>query len=156
MVAVLVVASLASGLLPWRLQRIASGSMAPTLAVGDLVLVAGADPVVGTVVVVHDPTGGPDLVKRVVAVGGQVVEIIDGVLVVDGRVACDRLADRARTDGDQGGPWAVPAGSVFLLGDARAVSVDSRDFGPVALDQVVGTVTTRVWPGPGGLPAPGC
>jgi signal peptidase I len=40
----------------------------------------------------------------------------------------------------------VPAGSVFVLGDDRANSVDSRTFGPVPLSELVGFVALRVWP----------
>jgi signal peptidase I len=154
---VLVVASVA-GLLPVQVMRVASGSMAPTIATGDLVLVEHAAGPVGLrdVVVVPHPSTGTLLVKRVVAVGGDQVAIEDGVLVVDSVPVCEPTIDPARLDGVWFGPVSVPDGEVFLLGDDRGDSVDSRDFGPVPAADVTGLVRTRLWPAPGRLAAAGC
>src|SRR3954471_17983438 len=54
--------------------------------------------------------------------------------------------DRAEVGGTYFGPIRVPAGAVFLLGDQRFGSVDSRSFGPVPVDSIVGRVVLRVWP----------
>ncbi len=149
--------TLASGVLPLRLVRVESASMSPTLATGDLVLLGPAGRArVGDVVTLLAPGGGNELVKRVVALAGSRVEVLDGVLVVDGAAVCDSTADLSSTDGDYGGPWDVPDGAVFVLGDARAVSVDSRDFGPVSTGTVTGVVLGRAVPSPGAPARPAC
>ncbi len=158
-VLVLLVAALTLGVTPVRVLHVSAGSMSPTLADGSVVLVLPAPRVaLGDVVVAEDPRDGRRLVKRVVALGGQRVELADGVLVVDGAAVCEPLIDRSRVDGVYGGPWTVGREQAFLLGDARGESVDSRVFGAVPLDALHGRVALRVWPHPGPLPDPmaGC
>ena len=153
----LAAASLA-GLLPVQLVRVDSGSMQPTLSSGDLVAVRhGTDGLhrMDVVAAEHPLTGAP-LVKRVVGVPGDSVGLEDGVLVVNGEPRCEAGIDAELLAGVFFGPVTVPDGTVFLLGDAREDSVDSRAFGPVALDDVVGVVQGRIWPSPGGLPSLGC
>jgi signal peptidase I len=156
-VALLLVASVA-GLLPVQVMRVSSGSMTPTIAVGDLLVVDRWHSRIERqdVVVAEHPQTGELLVKRVVGLGGDQVAIEDGVLVVDGRTVCEPAIDPARQDGVYFGPVTVPDGEVFLLGDDRADSIDSRDFGPVRVADVDGHVSARVWPSPGRLPADSC
>jgi signal peptidase I len=80
------------------------------------------------------------LVKRVVGVGGDTVELDDGALVVNGTRVVEPFVDLESVDGVWFGPVTVPSDAVFVLGDARATSVDSRDLGAVALDAVEGRV----------------
>jgi signal peptidase I len=157
LVLVLVAGSVA-GLLPLQVMRVSSGSMAPTIGVGDLVLVEKLHHRIHRldVVAVHDPNGAGLLVKRVVAFGGESVGIEDGVLVVDGRRVCEHAVDPSRIDGVYYGPVTVPAGEVFLLGDERGSSIDSRDFGPVGDSGIVGLVRARFWPHPGLLSSDSC
>jgi len=158
--AALLLVAATSGLLPVQPMRVDSDSMTPTLAADDLLLVRhGQGPVQrGDVVAVTSPLGDGMLVKRAVAVGGDEVAIEDGVLVVDSVAVCEPAIDPARLDGVFFGPITVPDGELFLLGDSRDGSVDSRSFGPVPTSSLVGTVTARLWPGPGALPSPsaGC
>jgi signal peptidase I len=151
-VVVLGTAASVAGLLPVQLVRVDAESMAPTLGSGDLLLVNrwSDSPARSDVVAVR--VDGELLVKRVVAVGGDRVSIEDGVLVVDGTAGCGPVPDGAPMDGVYFGPVDVPAGEVFLLGDNAAASVDSRAFGTVPADDVVGEVDGRVWPSPGALP----
>ena len=146
------------GLLPARVMRIGSGSMAPAVQTGDLVVVAPAGRPVHRrdVVAAPHPDTSVLLVKRVVAVGGDRVALEDGVLVVDGAAVCEPSIDPSRLDGVWFGPVVVPDGDLFLLGDDRGGSIDSRDFGPVHASDVTGLVRGRVWPSPGGLPAGTC
>jgi signal peptidase I len=131
--------------------RIPSDSMAPTLVAGDHVLVdkrayRDAAPRRGDLVVFRAPRTGEVLLKRVVAVGGDTVGIEDGVLVVDGRRPREPYADPEAIDSVYFGPVRVRAGTVFVLGDNRADSEDSRDFGAVPARDVIGRVQARIWP----------
>jgi signal peptidase I len=122
-----------------------SPSMEPTLPVGSTVLVDRLTgrwrPVqIGDLVVFTSPDDGEATVKRVVALEGQTVALRDAVLHVD-RVAVDEpQVDLSRIDGTWFGPVTVPDDSLFVLGDSRAVSIDSRTYGSVPRDAVTGRV----------------
>jgi signal peptidase I len=134
---------------------IPSESMEPTLQRDDRVLVNRlsyrvGDVGRGDVVVFVRPPGQPDsgindLIKRVVAVGGETVEGRDGRVVVDG----ESLAEAYLADGPpigDFGPIHVPDDHVFVMGDNRGNSVDSRVFGPIAEDSIVGRAFVLFWP----------
>jgi signal peptidase I len=130
---------------------IPSESMAPTLRGGDSVLVdklayRGAAPRRGDLTVFHAPGSGEITLKRVVAVAGDTVGIEDGVLVVNGRRPAEPYADPDAIDSVYFGPVEVAAGTVFVLGDNRGDSADSRRFGAVSTADVIGRVRARVWP----------
>ena len=99
----------------------------------------------GDVIVLHDPEGGPEsLIKRVVGLPGERIQITDGRLFIDGVL----LDEPYLSQGTQsvGRSWSVPPLSVFVLGDNRVASRDSRTFGAVQLDQIVGRALFRYWP----------
>jgi len=154
----LLIAASVAGLLPLQIMRVASGSMTPTIAVGDLVVVERSHGPVRRmdVVAMKDPHGGPPLVKRAVALGGDSVGIEAGVLGVNGAKVCERPVDPPRIEGVYFGPVPVPAGHLFLLGDERNGSVDSRDFGPLPNSALIGRVQVRLWSTPGSLPSDRC
>jgi signal peptidase I len=138
--------------------RIPSDSMAPTLRPGDQVLVdkrayRRGGPRRGELAVFHAPRTGEILLKRVVAVAGDTVGIEDGVLVVDGRRPREPYADPDAIDSVYFGPVRVRPGTVFVLGDNRANSEDSRAFGAVPIGRLIGRVRARIWP-PGRWGAP--
>lgn len=149
---------------------IPSGSMEPTLQVVDEILVSKlayglrlpfcesallplGGPSRGDVVVFANPAGhGPDLVKRVIGLPGETVEVRGKDVFIDGR----RLADpwgRVTTiprPGDWFGPVRVPSGSYFMLGDNRDNSYDSRFWkgaagGFVPLEQIRGRAFLVLW-----------
>jgi signal peptidase I len=125
--------------------RVSSQSMTPTLTAGDQVLVDKLTgrwraPAVGDVVVFRDPVGDALVVKRVVALAGQTVGLEDGELVVDSAVRHEPQVDVSRIDGSYFGPVTVPPDAVFVLGDNRAESIDSRIYGPIRVDDLVGRV----------------
>ena len=131
-------------------MRVTSESMSPSYDDGDEVLVAkiGARshrPRRGDVIVLRAPPAGELMIKRVAALGGERVGIADGVLVVDGRRIEEPYVERARVDGAFFGPVRVPEDSVWVLGDARAGSTDSRTFGAVPVEAIVGRVMLRLW-----------
>jgi signal peptidase I len=154
---VLLVSSV-TGLLPLQIMRVGSASMSPTIAAGDLVLLERGGGAVERMdlVAVERPDTGVQLVKRAVALGGDRVAIEDGILVVNGTAVCEPSIDPARLDGVWFGPVTVPSGELFLLGDDRASSIDSRAFGTVPAVDLRGFVGSRLWPSPGPLRADRC
>lgn len=129
--------------------RVSSGSMAPTVCTGDVVMINHLVPtsgvVVGDIVTFPRPGDGSEQVKFVVALGGQSVAIADAALVVDGRVVPEPSVDGASIDGVYFGPVTVPLGSAFVMGDDREISIDSRIFGAVPLDGIDGRLLTTLW-----------
>lgn len=124
---------------------VGSDSMEPTLPEGGLVLLLKSGSpeeraVPGSLVVFAGPEDGRTTVKRVVAAGGQTVAIEDSVLVVDGVPVPEPFVDHNRIDGTWFGPVTVPPEHVFVLGDNRSPSVDSRDYGSVPAAVVEATV----------------
>ncbi|MFB9378548.1 signal peptidase I [Kineococcus gynurae] len=134
------------GVLRWQVlgaTRVSGTSMNPTYPDGTALLVDETGwraPRTGDVVVFDDPQDGVPTVKRVVATAGQTVAIDDAVLVVDGVVRPEPEIDHRLIDGLYFGPVRVPAGHVFVLGDDRRSSVDSREFGSVPTASVRGRV----------------
>ena len=131
--------------------RVSSGSMAPTVCTGDVVVVDHLGPARGLavddIVTFPSPTDGTEQIKRVVALGGQRVAIADAQLLVDDRPVPEPYVDLATIDGVYFGPVVVPPGSVFVLGDDRERSIDSRAFGPVPVEDVDGRLTATLWSG---------
>lgn len=129
--------------------QIYGSSMAPTLVDGDIVLsIKGAEFQKQDVVAFY--YNNKILVKRVIARAGEWVNIDEeGNVTVDG-MALDEpyLLDRAFGDCDIELPYQVPEGRVFVMGDHRSVSVDSRNsaVGCVAEEQIVGKLVYRIWP----------
>ena len=152
--------------------KIPSSSMEDTLLVGDFLLankfVYGAqipffgwrlpaikDPKPGDVVIFKVPIDrSTNYIKRCVAIEGQVVEIIDKELYVDGRrfpdpqysKYTDHRLHPSNTDGrDNFGRFTVPPRHIFVMGDNRDNSYDSRFWGPVPLDLIQGEALLIHW-----------
>lgn len=144
-------------------------SMAPTLHDGDRALVPRYETWLarggltswrtGAVVYFRPPgaaprnwferlSGGPFLIKRVAAVGGQTVELRRGQLWIDGSAMSETYLDDVPVSGANHGPERVPPDHLFLLGDNRSplASRDSRAFGPVPVSHVAGRAAWIVWP----------
>lgn len=146
-------AVLAGGLLATRLwvlepMTVSSESMEPAVPRGSTVLLYKPGPQlgglkVGEVLVFSSPEDGSPTLKRAVALEGQTVAIEDAILVVDGTPQPEPGIDHSRIDGTYFGPVTVPAGHVFVLGDNRSGSIDSRTYGSVPLENVQATVA---WP----------
>jgi signal peptidase I len=131
--------------------RVSSDSMRPMFEAGDVVLVSRSVPALeelsrGDLVVFRSPEDGRPTLKRVVGLPGEEVVVLDSVLHVDGRPVVEPYVDHPLIDGYYSRTYRVPAGAVFVMGDHRGNSVDSRDYGPVDQERLVGTVLGRVWP----------
>ena len=132
--------------------RIPSESMVPTLEVGDRVFVNKfiyrfTEPERGDVVVFESVNGGEeDLIKRVVGVAGDEVEVRNGTLLVNGEDREEPYLNRNLPFNDSYGPSEVPEGHVFVMGDNRANSADSRVFGPLPIENIEGEAFVRFWP----------
>ncbi len=157
-VAIVAVAVLAAFLIKQYLIQafyIPSASMEDTLEISDRVLVNKLSYDVhgvnrGDVVVFERPAeegegSAKDLIKRVVALEGETVEGHDGGVYVNGQ----RLREpyvRPGVASSDFSPQRVPPGHVWVMGDNRPNSRDSRFFGTVRESQIVGRAFVRVWP----------
>jgi signal peptidase I len=90
--------------------------------------------------------GGAVFVKRVIGLAGETVAEAGGMFSIDGRPLSEPYIGQDRRDHEPRRVWHVPAASVFLVGDNRAQSCDSRVFGPVPRHDVTGKVFFRYWP----------
>lgn len=151
---------------------IPSGSMEETLQIGDRVIVNKlsyriGDPSRGDVIVFEPETfeqesvatkisrnllesvglrtPQSDLIKRVIGLPGETVEIHDNHVYVDGNPIDEPYLAPGLVMADEG-PWEVPAGHYFVMGDNRNSSNDSRRFGAIAGDRIVGRAFSVVWP----------
>lgn len=133
-----------------RFGYIVSGSMEPTLMPGEYYIVRlhayddNTRPARGDIVVFEGPDGSP-YVKRVVGLPDDLIYILGGNVWLDGRwLAEPYLKERPGVAPPIA--VAVPEGQVFVLGDNRNFSEDSRDYGPVPVSKIMGRVTRIVWP----------
>ena len=133
-------------------------SMVSTLETGDRVFVNKLsyrlhDPNRGDVVVLHQITGASerDLIKRVIGLPGETIEVRNCTVLIDGRVLNEPYLDpEVVTPTDCGGDYRsngpVPDDHVFVLGDNRGGSQDSRVIGPISEDDLVGRAFVVFWP----------
>ena len=134
---------------------IPSSSMVSTLNIGDRVLVNKLsyrlhDVNRGDIIVFERPEGEADseiqdLIKRVVGLPGDTVEGQNGQVLINGEPLDEPYLDEGVTTGDFD-PVEVPEDHLFMMGDNRGDSRDSRFFGPIAEDTIVGRAFFRVWP----------
>jgi signal peptidase I len=92
------------------------------------------------------PTGSKqDFIKRVIAIGGDTVQGRDGHVLVNGEAIAEPYLPEG-TETSDFGPVEIPDGMIFVMGDNRANSDDSRSFGPVDEGKVVGRAFVLIWP----------
>ena len=158
--------------------QIPSGSMEPTLDVGQRVLVNRflyhfKDPKIGDIVVFHPPegsAGGPgeqcgvnrgprepcpqptakeasdNFIKRIVAGPGDTIAVKEGHPVVNGKIVEDEPFINPCPSCNLPKPITVPADHYFMMGDNRGASDDSREWGPVPRDWIIGEAFATYWP----------
>jgi signal peptidase I len=147
---------------------IPSGSMEPTLNINDRILVDKlaydlhgihrGDIVVFSTPRNEDCAGPPvaDLVKRVIGLPGETISLSGGHVYIDGKELAQPWLTAAAKRGTFPGPssepyslnhpYTVPSGDVYMMGDNRAESCDSRYWGPIPESTIVGKVDVRIWP----------
>lgn len=170
---IVIIALLLAGIIKvfvFELYKIPSGSMIPTLLVGDRLVVVKfiygpripfinvrlpgvREPKMGEIVVFISPEDRAKFfIKRFIASEGETVEISNGKLLVDGKVIDEPPAFRKvyyynRGDfGVEGKPIKVPKDSYFVLGDNSASSKDSRYWGFVPKNYLIGKAVVIIWP----------
>jgi len=147
---------------------IPSGSMEPTLQVGDRIVVNklsydlhGVDR--GNIIVFSTPANedcaGPpvaDLVKRVIGLPGESISLSGGNVYINGHLLAEpwlpaSVQGRTYPGPSTAGyalhhPYVIPSGDVYVMGDNRTLSCDSRYWGPIPESTIVGKVDLRIWP----------
>ena len=135
--------------LVFTLIRVDGASMKNTLLSDDRVYVSVLTPRIagyerGDIVICTYPGEDHQCVKRILGLPGETVEIKDGVTYVDGVAREEEYVDHAAWA--DYGPYTVPEGKVFVMGDNRADSRDSRNVGALDEDMIVGKVRCIWWP----------
>jgi signal peptidase I len=133
---------------------IPSGSMEPTLMPGDRVLVSKlsyrfGSPKPGDIVVFVAPKAEEpietDFIKRIIGVPGMQVQEVDGEMIINGKPKSEPYITPDNPMSDYG-PITVPPGRVFVMGDNRGNSKDSRYFGSISKTSLVGKAFFVYWP----------
>jgi len=129
--------------------RVDGSSMVPTLTNGQFVIVNRltyklGDPDHGDVVVFDYPRDPEqEYIKRIIGLPGDTVEMNSGHVYINGQIIEEPyIAAAARSTGE----WTVPSDHVFVLGDNRNNSQDSRNFGSVSTDNIIGKALVIYWP----------
>lgn len=141
---------------PYRVEQ---NSMERTLEPDQYVLVDKLTPRFdpysrGDIVVFEPPdawsegTQRTPFIKRVIGLPGDVVEVKDGAVWVNGTKLDEPYTYdlQPTTATEEPARWIVPDGQLFVMGDHRAASADSRSFGTIAKDRVIGRAWLRYWP----------
>lgn len=130
-----------------------TGSMIPTIQTQDFTLFSKIsyrfqEPVRGDIVTLDDPQGVlPMIMKRVIAIEGQTVDVRDGQVWVDGKPLDEPYTHGKPTrPGTIPMPVRIPEGSAWVMGDNRTNSLDSRYFGPVPLSTIHAKAVLTYWP----------
>jgi signal peptidase I len=144
---------------PYKVQQV---SMEQTLEPDQYVLVDKLTPRFdaykrGDIVVFDPPPNwvqaqGQPYIKRVIGIGGDTIQIKDGKVLVNGTALKESYvyqedgASQPTNELIGVSKWVVPTGQLFLMGDHRSNSADSREFGPVDIARVIGRAWLRYWP----------
>jgi len=124
-------------------------SMSETFHDGDYVLLYqwAYTPSRGDVVVVDKGNPlGDRLFKRIIAVGGDHLEFVNGEVYINGEKTDEPYINDRRRETYTNLSLTIPENEVYVAGDNRASSVDSRSFGPISADLIMGKIVFRVFP----------
>jgi signal peptidase I len=132
--------------------RIESHSMQPNFYEGEFILVNKlafklGEPTRGEVIVFHNPQNpDEDYIKRVIGLPGDTVEIHEQTVYVNGELFAEPYSINPFRPGENYGPEVIPPNRLFVMGDNRGNSSDSRRIGTIPEELVVGQAWLRVWP----------
>lgn len=137
-----------------NITLVEGSSMLPNFQDGDRLITQKVSlyfnpPSQGDVVVIKAPDNpSKNYIKRVIALGGDQVELLEGQLYINGQLREEDFIAGAQTNASIQGhsQWTIPEGYIFVLGDNRGGSNDSRNFGPVDEKDVVGISVFRIYP----------
>lgn len=160
MIAIVVLGVVALRMFVFVPYEIPSGSMEDTIMTGDMVFSEKVTYYTrsaqqGDIVTFDDPeVAGRTLIKRVIALGGQTVDLVDGKVVVDGVTLNEPYTSgkescplsRTASDVTIAYPYTVPEGYVWVMGDNRTSSQDSRYFGAIPVSSISGRAVLVYWP----------
>ena len=128
--------------------RVDGESMMPTLQDEEYVFMERvtywfSGPQYGDIVICHYPDSTDTYVKRVIGVGGDTLRVTDGVLYINETARTEYFSGQMNRDTAQ---ITIPEGYVFVMGDNRNNSTDSRVVGALPLDMVLGKASFVIWP----------
>lgn len=123
-------------------------SMDPVLHDSDWLVVSQIDKMIGSIdrgeiVTIISPRGEVAAIKRIIGLPGEIIEIADGIVFVDGQpLVEDYITEVPRYSGH----WRVGEDEYFVLGDNRNHSTDSADYGPIEATRIQGVAKLRLFP----------
>lgn len=132
--------------------RIENHSMEPNFYEGQFVLVNKlayrlGQPDRGDVIVFHNPRNtSEDYIKRIIGLPGDTVEVKNQTVFINGEAMIEDFTHYPIPPGEYSGPVVVGDNQLFVMGDNRPNSSDSRVFGPIDQDLAVGQAWLRIWP----------
>ncbi len=137
-----------------RITVVEGNSMESTLSSNDKLIVSNLfySPEPGDIVIIQSPAinHGEAIIKRVIAVGGDTVQLVRGAVYVNGELLPEADGSLGYTVSPEEnvdiGSYRLAEDEIFVLGDNRSISYDSGDFGPVDRRAVLGKVLLRIAP----------
>ena len=136
--------------------HVLGSSMYPTLHDNDLLVASKISyklhsPQRGDIIVFKPPDeASRDFIKRIIALPGERLRIINSVVYINGQVLREPYLPEKWTYNNNwpatGEAMVIPPGEYFVMGDNRNHSSDSRTFGPIALEAILGKAEVRIWP----------
>lgn len=129
--------------------QVKMSSMYPTLKENEMILVNKLEyklhqPKRGDIIVFHSPLSKDSYVKRVIGLPGEEIEIRNGLVFING----EKVDEGYLTTETKGyfGPIQIGYNELFVMGDNRGNSMDSREFGPILMKSVIGKASMVYWP----------
>ena len=136
--------------------HVLGSSMYPTLHDNDLLVASKIsyklhNPQRGDIIVFKPPDeASRDFIKRIIALPGEHLRIVNSVIYINGQVLHESYLPEKWTYNNNwpatGEAMVIPPGEYFVMGDNRNHSSDSRTFGPIALEAILGKAEVRIWP----------